>query len=551
MSCFVRRVEHVFSEGADGHAVVAPEATELLWLVGRVSSSGVFVWSVMNCSKDPGESLQQAASVLPQGLEILGVLCADWTKPEWPPEIASIASASSQLARGLLLLATRAEDGRLKAWDMQRGLERSHWKVSEPSEICAYSSLSIVLPKIEAEAMVLLSSLASDLSAIRFRFPGTELVPSLADFIDEVNVPCSVPESGLLAVEVLSEALGSEGHSNFAEFHCQAQAEHRIDFAAYVPPNSMLQVVAQSLVQAAEFQLRQLIREVSQDRLAKGTSFAVRCYQLEQHVVCVRGAEVQTTRLELHRLLRLPAAPLLVPSAALPLAGQAPVMATGKPRNPHSSCGSKPSWWRGSASTRVAFVKGIYEYHHYMQDNFDDSGWGCAYRSLQTCVSWYRMQHYSRASVPSIPDIQNLLKQIDEAHRELEVGSKKWIGTVEGMYLLQEYLQVDCKMMYCQDATDMASQAQQMLQHLETEGTPIMMGAGMYAYTLVGLCFDSVTGDVAYLIVDPHYPGQDDIKPILQKGWVGWKNLDFFDKSTEGSFINCCLPLVPRGLEHL
>ena len=171
--------------------------------------------------------------------------------------------------------------------------------------------------------MVLLSSLASDLSAIRFRFPGTELVPSLADFIDEVNVPCSVPESGLLAVEVLSEALGSEGHSNFAEFHCQAQAEHRIDFAAYVPPNSMLQVVAQSLVQAAEFQLRQLIREVSQDRLAKGTSFAVRCYQLEQHVVCVRGAEVQTTRLELHRLLRLPAAPLLVPSAALPLAGQA------------------------------------------------------------------------------------------------------------------------------------------------------------------------------------------------------------------------------------
>ena len=185
------------------------------------------------------------------------------------------------------------------------------------------------------------------------------------------------------------------------------------------------------------------------------------------------------------------------------------------------------------------------------KDNFDDNGWGCAYRSLQTCVSWYRMQHYTCASVPSILDIQRLLKRIDEAHQEIEIGSRKWIGTVEGMYLLQEYLKVDCKMMYCQDATDMASQAPQMLQHLETEGTPIMMGAGMYAYTLVGLCFDSDIGDVAYLIVDPHYTGQDDLKQILSKGWVGWKNLDFFEKSTDGSFINCCMPLVPRGPEHL
>ena len=161
------------------------------------------------------------------------------------------------------------------------------------------------------------------------------------------------------------------------------------------------------------------------------------------------------------------------------------------------------------------------------------------------------MQHYTSAAVPSIPEIQSLLKRIDEAHRELEVGSKKWIGTVEGMYLLQEYLKVDCKMIYCQDAADMASQAPQMLQHFETEGTPIMMGAGMYAYTLVGLCFDSALGDVAYLIVDPHYTGHDDLKPIIQKGWVGWKNLEFFEKSTDGSFINCCLPLAPCGWEHL
>lgn len=39
---------------------------------------------------------------------------------------------------------------------------------------------------------------------------------------------------------------------------------------------------------------------------------------------------------------------------------------------------------------KLSIVNGLYSYHHYMQDNFDDNGWGCAYRSLQTIVSWYR-----------------------------------------------------------------------------------------------------------------------------------------------------------------
>jgi hypothetical protein len=39
-----------------------------------------------------------------------------------------------------------------------------------------------------------------------------------------------------------------------------------------------------------------------------------------------------------------------------------------------------------------AVVQGNYAYHHYMQDNFDDDGWGCAYRSLQTIISWFRFE---------------------------------------------------------------------------------------------------------------------------------------------------------------
>ena len=45
---------------------------------------------------------------------------------------------------------------------------------------------------------------------------------------------------------------------------------------------------------------------------------------------------------------------------------------------------------RGIDGAEVALIDGIYTYHHYMQDRFDDDGWGCAYRSLQTLISWFR-----------------------------------------------------------------------------------------------------------------------------------------------------------------
>lgn len=34
-----------------------------------------------------------------------------------------------------------------------------------------------------------------------------------------------------------------------------------------------------------------------------------------------------------------------------------------------------------------------------MQDKFNDAGWGCAYRSLQTIMSWFRAQNYTSQPV--------------------------------------------------------------------------------------------------------------------------------------------------------
>jgi hypothetical protein len=53
-------------------------------------------------------------------------------------------------------------------------------------------------------------------------------------------------------------------------------------------------------------------------------------------------------------------------------------------------------------------VDGHYAYYHYMQDNFDDNMWGCAYRSLQTLCSWFILQGYTTKSVPTHTKIQQV-----------------------------------------------------------------------------------------------------------------------------------------------
>ena len=57
---------------------------------------------------------------------------------------------------------------------------------------------------------------------------------------------------------------------------------------------------------------------------------------------------------------------------------------------------------------RQTFVDGHYAYYHYMQDNFDDNQWGCAYRSLQTLCSWFVLQGYTRKPVPTHSQIQQV-----------------------------------------------------------------------------------------------------------------------------------------------
>jgi hypothetical protein len=49
-----------------------------------------------------------------------------------------------------------------------------------------------------------------------------------------------------------------------------------------------------------------------------------------------------------------------------------------------------------------------------LQGKMDDSGWGCAYRSLQTIASWFLAQNFTDKPIPSHKEIQQVLVDIGQ-----------------------------------------------------------------------------------------------------------------------------------------
>lgn len=200
--------------------------------------------------------------------------------------------------------------------------------------------------------------------------------------------------------------------------------------------------------------------------------------------------------------------------------------------------GLKPS---GVKEGQQYLVQGNYYYYHYMQQNFNDNGWGCAYRSLQTLCSWFNLQGYSSTPVPTHEEIQKYLVKIEDKPKTF-VNSKQWIGSTEVSMCLQGFLNVDSKIMHVSSGGDMSLKGSELALHFETQGTPIMIGGGVLAHTIIGIDFNSQTGDLKFLILDPHYTENEDLSIIQGKGWCGWKGIDFWDKK---SYYNLCMPQRP------
>ncbi|XP_047981927.1 probable Ufm1-specific protease [Salvia hispanica] len=201
----------------------------------------------------------------------------------------------------------------------------------------------------------------------------------------------------------------------------------------------------------------------------------------------------------------------------------------------------------GVSGGHVSLIQGSYEYYHYLQDGFDDSGWGCAYRSLQTIVSWFKQQHYTSIDVPSHREIQQSLVEIGDKDPSF-IGSREWIGAIELSFVLDKLLGVSCKVINVRSGSELPEKCRELALHFETQGTPIMIGGGVLAYTLLGVDYNETSGECAFLILDPHYTGNEDLKKIVNGGWCGWKKAvvnkgkHFF---LHDKFYNLLLPQRP------
>ncbi|EPS74314.1 hypothetical protein M569_00439, partial [Genlisea aurea] len=202
----------------------------------------------------------------------------------------------------------------------------------------------------------------------------------------------------------------------------------------------------------------------------------------------------------------------------------------------------------GVVGGKTCLIQGSYEYYHYLQDGFDDSGWGCAYRSLQTIISWFRLQQYTCVGIPTHREIQQSLVEMGDKETSF-VGSREWIGAIELSFVLEKLVGASSRIVNVRSGDEVPEKCGELALHFQTQGTPVMIGGGVLAYTLLGVDYNEGTGDCAFLILDPHYGGGEDAKKVVKGGWCGWKKgVDAKGKHffLQDKFYNLLLPQRPN-----
>lgn len=201
----------------------------------------------------------------------------------------------------------------------------------------------------------------------------------------------------------------------------------------------------------------------------------------------------------------------------------------------------------GKGDVTEHLIQGNYLYCHYLQDKFNDSGWGCAYRSLQTILSWCELEKYTefeKGILPSHELIQKALVDVGDKPHSF-VGSKEWIGANEVCYALEKLTGITSKILHVSRGAEMESKGRELARHFDEQGSPVMVGGGVLAWTILGVARNSRTGKTRFLILDPHYEGRDELRIIQRKGWIGWKSADVFKAE---AFYNLCMPIRPIGV---
>ena len=62
-----------------------------------------------------------------------------------------------------------------------------------------------------------------------------------------------------------------------------------------------------------------------------------------------------------------------------------------------------------------------------------------------------------------------------------------WIGSQEVCTIINKIVGVDCKILSMKSGTEFKNHAEELIDHFNNIGTPIMIGGGVLAYTLLGV----------------------------------------------------------------
>jgi hypothetical protein len=71
----------------------------------------------------------------------------------------------------------------------------------------------------------------------------------------------------------------------------------------------------------------------------------------------------------------------------------------------------------------------------------------------------------------------------------------------------------------------------------------VLIGGNQLAHTILGVDWNEQLGTVRWLILDPHYIGEENLNVIHAKGWCNWKEASFWNKQAS---YNLFLPTRPE-----
>ncbi|VDL61079.1 unnamed protein product [Hymenolepis diminuta] len=287
------------------------------------------------------------------------------------------------------------------------------------------------------------------------------------------------------------------------------------------------------------------LKSILKDNNAMPRSLTAYYFQHEDQLIRVFYPPSCKDELELrkkmHAMLKLPQYPILRRGLALfPTRSFRRLLGPNQENLvcPHLLLPPIPS----NTDVTVEIIRGRYTYKHYLQDGIDDKNWGCAYRSLQTLVSWLLWQGIVSPlqPLPSHRSIQEALVKVGDKPSKF-IGSRQWIGSLEVSFCISELYGVQCRLIPVARGRDFTSTAAAVLvEHFSAGGGPVMVGGGELAHTIIGVAI-SGSGKTRYLILDPHYTGTPgDSCAILAKSWVGWKEEGFW--KPEVPYNLCLLP---------